>query len=418
MKKLLISGMLVVFAVFLMQGCAQKKEADTTATQETAEAQVYKLALSLAMSGPTSDAGQPYSKGVEDFFKYVNDEKLLGKDTIECTIKDDQYQNDITKRNFEEFLAMGIPLYLNYSTGSTLALKKDFEEEKIPVIPASFHRGNLEGSHYIFLPIASYSEQVIGLAEFVANNFKDGTAKVALFIHPSAFGRGPVADLKKAVAAGLNIEIVETVEHGKDLDSTATLQRLVSKGVQFVISQTVQSPVATFLKDAQRLGVIAKTFGEPGKITFMGAHYTGGSDLIALAGDAAENFHWTTSYTLTSVKGTGSEAQLALAQRYGRDEQTANSHNYTNGIMVAQVAFEAIRRCKAKGNEVNRANLYDELNQMNGLNAFYPVTTVGPVTYSPDDHAGVDALQLYNVVDGQWVAVGAPFRSEYMRNIE
>lgn len=382
------------------------------------QAEVIKLALSLALSGPTSDAGQPYAKGVEDFFRYVNDEKLLGKDTIECTIKDDQYKNDVTKRNFEEFLDMGIPLYLNYSTGSTLALKRDFEEEKIPTIPASFHHGNVEDSNYIFLPIASYSEQYIGLAEYIASNFSGGKAKVALFIHPSAFGRGPVADLEKAIAAGLNIEIVETVEHGTDLDSTATLQRLLSKGVQFVLCQTVQSPVATFLKDAERLGVVAQTFGEAGKITFLGAHYTGGMDLIVLAGSAAENFHWTTSYRLTSVPGVGTDAQLALGKRYGRDDQTANSHNYTNGIMVAQVAFEAIRRCKAKGNPVNRANLTAELNQMNGLNAFYPVTTVGPVTYSPTDRAGVDDLQLYRVQNNGWVAVGGPFRSEYMRKAQ
>lgn len=382
------------------------------------QAKVIKLGMSLALSGPTSDAGQPYAKGVEDFFKYANDEKLLGGDTIDCIIKDDQYKTDITKRNFEEFLDMDIPLYLNYSTGSTLGLKRDFEEEKIPTLPASFHRGNLENSKYIFLPIASYSEQFIGLAEYIAKHYKNGTAKVALFIHPSAFGRGPVEDLKKAVAAGLNIDIVETVEHGKDLDSTATLQRLQSKGAQFVLCQTVQSPVATFLKDAERLGLIAKNFGEPGKITFMGAHYTGGTDLIALAGTAADNFYWDTSYTLTSEGGVGAEAQLALAKRYGRDDKTANSHNYTSGILVAQIATDAIRRCKAKGNAINRANLYNELNAMNGLNAFYPVTTVGPVTFSPTDHVGVDSLQLYRVDNGKWVTVGRPFRSVYMRKVE
>jgi ABC-type branched-subunit amino acid transport system substrate-binding protein len=127
-------------------------------------------------------------------------------------------------------------------------------------------------SSYIFLPIASYSAQAIGLAEYVANNHKgDGTPKVAMFIHPSAFGRGPVSDVEKAVAAGLKMEIVEVVEHGKDLDNTAMLQRLKSKGVQYVISQTIQSPVATMLKDASRLGLVAKTFGEDGKITFWDA---------------------------------------------------------------------------------------------------------------------------------------------------
>ena len=380
--------------------------------------EVYKLALSLAITGPTSDAGNPYSKGVADYFKYVNDMKILGADTIDCTIRDDQYKTDVTKRNFEEFLDMGIVFYLNYSTGSTLALKKDFEEEQMPTIPASFHAGNLIDSHYIFLPIASYSAQAIGLAEYVVNNHKGGTPKVAMFLHPSAFGRGPLSDVQKAVKAGLKMEIVEVVEHGKDLDNTAMLKRLKSKGVQYVISQTIQSPVATMIKDATRLGIAAKTFGEKGKLTFLGCHYTGGNDLIALAGSAAENFYWTTSYTITSEPGVGTDAQLALAKRYGRDDKTANSHNYANGVMVAQVAAEVILRTKAKGKKVTKQTLYEEIQEMNGLNSFYPVTTVGPVTYSKTDHAGVDTLQLYTVKNGEFVSVGKPFIPVYTGKIK
>ena len=379
---------------------------------------VYKLGLSLAITGPTSDAGNPYSKGVEDYFKFANETKILGEDKIDCTIRDDQYKTDITKRNFEDYLDQGIVLYLNYSTGSTLGLKRDFEEEQIAVIPASFHRGNLENSNYIFLPVASYSEQVIIMGEYVAKNHKNGTPKVALFLHPSAFGRGPLADTRAAVKAGLNIEIVEVVEHGKDLDNTAMLKRLMSKGVQYVISQTIQSPVATMIKDAQRLGLSASSFGEKGKLTFLGAHYTGGNDLIALAGKAAENYYWVCSYNLTSEDTEGTKQQLALAKLYGRDAKAANSHNYANGIMVAQVATEAIRRTKEAGLEVNRANIYNTLNKMNGANAYFPYTTVGPVTYSKTDRCGVDMLQIYSVQNGVFKKVGKPMQSEYMKKIQ
>ena len=381
-------------------------------------AKLYKLGLSLAITGPTSDAGNPYAKGVEDYFRYVNDMKLLGNDTIDCTIRDDKYETAITKRNFEEYLDMGIVFYLNYSTGSTLGLKRDFEEVRMPTIPASFHAGNLEDSNYIFLPIASYSAQAIGLAEYVVNNHQGGTPKVALFVHPSAFGRGPVDDVKKAVAAGLAMEIVEVVEHGQDLDNTAMLQRFKSKGVQYVISQTVQSPVAVMLNDASRLGLVAKTFGEKDKITFLGCHYTGGNDLIALAGSAAENFYWTTSYIVTSEPGVGTDAQLDLAKRYGRDDKAANSHNYANGVMVAQVAAEVIKRAKTRGKEITKETLYEELLAMNGINAFYPVTTVGPVTFSKDDHQGVDTLQLYVVKDGNFKSEGIPFIPEYTSKIK
>lgn len=380
--------------------------------------EVYKLGLSLAITGPTSDAGNPYSKGVEDYFNFVNDTKMLGDDKIECTIRDDQYKNDITKRNFEDFLDQGIVFYLNYSTGSTLALKKDFEEEQIPVLPASFHAGNLVDSSYIFLPIASYSAQMIGLTEYVAKNHKGEKPKVAMFIHPSAFGRGPVEDVQKAVAAGLDVEIVEVVEHGKDLDNTAMLKRLSSKGVQYVLSHTVQSPVATMLKDASSLGLVATSFGEEGKITFLGAHYTGGNDLVALAGDSAENFYWTTSYIVTSEPGEGTDLQLALAKKYNRDEKAANSHNYANGMMVAQVATEVIRRAKSKGKEITKETLYEELLGMNGDNAFSPKTTVGDVTFSETDHAGVDTLQLYVVNNNQFMSEGSPFVPEYTDKIK
>jgi len=380
--------------------------------------EVYKLGLSLAITGPTSDAGNPYSKGVEDYFNYVNDTKMLGDDTIDCTIRDDQYKTDITKQNFEDYLDQGIVFYLNYSTGSTQALKKDFDEERIPVLPASYDAGNLIDSNYIFLPIASYSDQTMGLAEYVVKNHKGGKPKVAMFIHPSAFGRGPVEDVKKAVAAGLNMEIVEIVEHGKDLDNTAMLKRLMSKGVQYVICQTVQSPVAPMLKDASSLGLMATSFGEEGKLTFLGAHYAGGADLIALAGSSAENFYWTTSFILTNEPSQGATAQLELAKKYNRDAKAANSTGYTGGMLVAQVVTEVIKRTKEKGEEINKETLYEELQEMNGDKSFSPGTTVGSVTYSKTDHTGVDTLQLYVVKDGVFKSAGKPFIPEYTAKIK
>jgi len=409
MKNKQVTFMLVTLSFLLVLGFSVQVLAGET----------YKMGLSLAITGPTSDIGSPYSKGAEDYVKYVNDEKLLGDDKLVCFIRDDGYKTEATKRNLEDFLDEEIVLYLNYSTGSTMALKKDFEEEKIPVIPASFHAGNLIDSNYIFLPIASYSSQAVGLAEYVVSNHKgSGKPKVAMFIHPSAFGRGPLDDVKKAIAAGLAFELIEVVEHGKDLDNTAMLKRFQSKGVQYVISQTVQPPVATMLKGAQSLGMAASTYGEAGKITFLGCHYAGGPDLVGLAGSAAENFYWTTSYKLMTAKGPGTDAQLALAKRYGRDAKLANSQNYTNGIMVVQIAVEAVRRAKAKGKKITRATLYEELLAMNGYNAYYPLTTVGPVTFSKTDREGVDTLQLYVNKGGVFHELGLPFVSEYVRKIK
>ncbi|MBU2512670.1 ABC transporter substrate-binding protein [bacterium] len=403
-KLALIGGLsAAIFLIFLV---AQNVSAET-----------YVIGSSIAITGPTSDVGSPYAKGIEDYCKFTNDANVLGKDRVECIVRDDAYQTANTKRNFEDYMDQDMVIYLNYSTGSTLGLKKDFEEEKIPVLPASFHAGNLDESNYIFLPIASYSEQAIGLVEYVVANHKEGTPKFALFLHPSAFGRGPLEDVKKALAAGLKAELVEVVEHGNDLDYTATITRLLSKGVSYVISQTVQPPVATLLKDANRLGKAASSFGEKGKLTFLGCHYAGGPDLVALAGSAADGTFWTTSYTMTIEQGAEA-IPIHLAKAYGRDTDLGKSQNYMNGIMAAQIAIEAMKRVKAKGGKISKASLYDELNLMNGANAYSPGTTVGPVTFSKTDRAGVDTLQLYLATDGVFRSYGKPFTSEFYGKIK
>ncbi len=417
MKKAKLIALLASLSLILFLTASCDKDKKEAAMSSSEAGKVYVIGSSLAITGPTSDAGSPYAKGIEDYCRYTNDEKILGNDTVDCIIRDDAYKTETTKRNFEDFLTQGMVIYLNYSTGSTLALKQDFEEVKIPVLPASFHAGNLENSNYIFLPIASYSEQAIGLVEYIVQNDKGGTPKFALFLHPSAFGRGPLEDVKKALAAGLKAELVEVVEHGKDLDSTATIKRLISKGVKYVISQTVQPPVATLLKDAKRLGLSATSFGEDGKLTFLGCHYAGGPDLIALAGDAAEGTFWTTSYTMTIEQGENA-LPIQLAKRYGRDAELGKSQNYENGISVTQIAIEAMKRVKDKGGTISKASLYDELNLMNGANDYSPGTTVGPVSFSKTDRSGVDTLQLYKATNGEYHSYGKPFVSEYYGKIK
>ena len=51
----------------------------------------YKIGLSVALTGPTSADGIPYSQGIEDYFNAVNDSGMLGQDKIDCLIRDDGY---------------------------------------------------------------------------------------------------------------------------------------------------------------------------------------------------------------------------------------------------------------------------------------------------------------------------------------
>ena len=370
-------------------------------------AQQVKIMWSGAITGPTSDAGKYYAQGIEDYCKYANEEGLTGGLKITCETRDDQYNNANTQRNFEEALERGDPVFLGYSTGGTLQLKPLIQEVGMTFIPASYHIGNIDppNNDYLFLPIVSYSEQVIALLEFIAKE-KPG-AKVALAVHPSPFGRAPVEDAKKA-AKELGIEIVEVQEMAKGLDYTATLKRFANKGVEYIVYQNVAGPVATMIKDAKRLGL---------PIKHAAAHYAGGPDLLRLAGDAAEGVVWATSYYMSYEDTPAAAFVKKLGERYKRPADTLESVHYPSGMLAAAIAIEAVKRAHEHGKPVTgdagREAVYQEMLAL----SFDPGFAVGPVTYSKDDHVGVDHLRVLRAEGGKFVPVTEPFQSKLFRKV-
>lgn len=368
------------------------------------------IGWSGAVTGPTSDAGQFVIQGVQDYCAYANEENLIPDHSLTCLTSDDAYDNDNSLRNFEGFLDEGMMAYLSYATGATLQLKVNAVEEEIPVISSSLHIGVIDppDNAYNFLPITSYSEQVVALLEWIAENHEGDTPpKVAMIVHPSAFGRAPVEDAQ-AAAEALGIDVVEVQEHGEGLDYTAMLQRWDNSGVQYVIGQTVQSPIAALLNTANDLGLLDK-------MTFMGAHYTGGNTLTSLAGDAAEGFVWATSFALPDTI----PFQQEIGERYGRSEEAIDDVNYTSGLLQAATLVEAARRA-AEAGEVSSATIYEQLLAMNeeGTGVYDAQGLgVGPVSFSEADRVGVDALGLFRVENGQFVEFSEPFSSATFREI-
>jgi len=374
------------------------------------QAQDLVLGWSGAVTGPTSDAGQFVVQGVEDYCAYANDEALVPGVTVTCLTKDDGYDNDNTLRNFEGFLDQGMQAFISYATGATLQLKVNAMEEEMPVLSASLHIANIDppDNAFNFLPITSYSEQVVALLDWIhANDTSGERPQVAMLIHPSAFGRAPVEDAKKA-ADLLGIDIVEVIEHGEGLDYTATLQRWDNSGVRYVVGQSVQSPIAAMLQAAQALGL-------KDRMTFLGAHYTGGSTLVNLAGDAAEGFLWTTSFKMAPNIPLQSE----IGQRYGRSEETIADVNYSTGLLQAAIYVEAARRAVAAGEAVSKATIYQHMLMMNAdqEGVFQTPFAVGAVSYSQTDRVGVDALHLLQDQGGTFVSISEPFNSDTFRTV-
>lgn len=369
-----------------------------------------------AITGPTSDAGAPYAAGVEDYCKYANERKLIPGVVLNCLVRDDQYNNANTQRFFEEALdRFKIPVFLSYATGANLQLKSLIQEVKVPTIPASMHVELIDppNNEYFFMPTTTYSEQVVALLEYIAKQKKG--AKVALVVHPSPFGRAPVADARKA-AAQLGLQIVDVQEVGAgNLDNTALLKRFEAAGVEFIVHQNVAGPVANILKDAKRLGLDKK-------IKQLGAHYTGGPDLINLAGDAAEGFLWATSFYMYHEDTPGIRLQKELGEKYKRSQAIVESVNYTNGMLATAIAVEAMRRAQERFKRITGDTVYQALLGMNGPNAFKPGFAVSTkqgieIDFTKTERTGAEGLRILEAKGGRFVPITEPFTSALFRKV-
>lgn len=370
-----------------------------------------------AITGPTSEVGGPYGAGVEDYCKYTNEQKLIPGVTLACTVRDDQYQNPVAQRYFEEALDRARPaVYLGYSTGAMLQLKSLIQEIKMPTMPASAHIGLIDppNNTYMFLPASSYSEQIVALLEYIART--DKNAKVALVINPSAFGRA-VVDVARRAAERLKMTIVDVREVGSgNLDNTALLRGLESAGVQYIVHQNVAGPVANILKDARRLGLDKK-------IKQMGAVYTGGTDLIRLAGDAADGYLWASSYYTLEEDTVGIKLVKELARKYNRSNDVFQSVNYTAGILASAIAVEAMKRAAQRNNgRVDSDTVYQAIIGMNGPNSYNPglVVKVGSnpeIDFSRSEQTGGEGLRVLEAKGGKFVPITEPYNSALFRQV-
>lgn len=371
-----------------------------------------------AVTGPTSDVGGPYGAGIEDYCKYANEQKLIPNVTLACTVRDDQYQNPNTQRIFEEALDRAKPaMYLGYSTGAMLQLKPLINEVKMPTIPASAHIGLIDppNNQFMFLAASSYSEQIVALQEYINRDIKKG-AKIALVVNPSPFGRA-VVDHARRAAQRLGQTVVDVREvGGGNLDNTALLRALDQAGAEFILHQNVAGPVANILKDAKRLGLDSK-------IRQMGAVYTGGSDLIRLAGDAAEGFLWASSYFTLDENTPGITLQKQLAARYGRNADILNSTNYTAGMLAAAITVEAMKRAAQRNNgRINSDTVYQAIIGMNGPNAYKPGFAVSTkqgieIDFSRNEQTGAEGLRVLEAKGGKFVPTGPAFTSQVFRAV-
>ncbi len=359
-----------------------------------------KIGAIFDLTGPTSDVGQLYAKGIQDYVSWANENGGIEGHQIELISQDYAYNVETAENLYIDFVSQGVVAFQGWGTGDTEALRGRIAEDEIPFMSASYSAplGIAEDAPYNFLVGTSYSDQLIimlqhMLAEWEAEGFGADEMNVVVFHHDSPFGLSPVEDgAAWAEEHGIAFSNVAMPGGASSYDAEITTS-VVDAGATHIVIQNVSTPAALLLRNLNDLGLLE--FVQVGCLNWCADEL-----VVAGAGEASEGMFGALPFGPTSVEFEGQAVPAEyLDGMEGISLEEASLH-YTQGWWTMATMAEGIRLTIVNGEEITGANIKANLETLEG---FESGGIAAPITYTTEDHRGNRALAIYTVEDGVWV---------------
>ncbi len=356
-----------------------------------------KVGAVFDFTGPTSDVGTPYGQGVIGYVEWLNGKGGINGRKIDLHYQDYAYKVPQAEQLYSQFVQEGVVAFMGWGTGDTEALRKRIADDKIPFMSASYSHilGNPKEAPYNFLVGTSYSDQFFIVMDWIKEDWQakgnSGAPKVAFMHHPSPFGLSPWEQGGKDYAKKLGIE-AKAFEMPKGVtDFVPQLSQIRDFGAKYIVFQTVSSPAALALKNAQSLGMNG--------VTFICLNWCADENLIHLAGPAAEGTIGAFPFTPPSMNVPGMKDARDYLAKKGSSLDKQGIH-YIQGWWTMATMAEGIRKTIAAGKAVKGINIKASLE---GLKNFDTGGVTVPITFTATDHHGSKGLRLFKVKNGKWV---------------
>src|SRR6266516_4362979 len=172
-----------------------------------------KFAAFFDLSGPTANVQTEIQPGFRDWIEMINADGGINGRTIETTMQDHKYDVPTAQEIYKKWVSEG---YVGISTGGTPiteALTPSFTRDNVVGITPGFGLSvAADGKKfpYNFIGAATYASQATAILQWVKDNAKGGSLKVAYVFYDNPAGRDPVPTFE-ATAKQLGIEVLAEV---------------------------------------------------------------------------------------------------------------------------------------------------------------------------------------------------------------
>lgn len=341
-----------------------------------------RLGVIADLSGPTNETGNPYAEGFKTAVAWVNQQGGVSGRRLELAIEDGKYDVAAEQALFRKFVTLDNVLGgVTYTTGSQIPLFPQYERERFVAIPVSLSEFLVTPlKKWVFSISATYTDQVKVAVDYAVKNTAGRKPRIGVVFPDNPYGHEG-RDAARARAKEYGFEVAgEEIMAFNALDATSQVLNLKKANVDYVIMQEVGPTVATFIRDASRLGLETKVIG-----TFQ----TVGESLIQLSGKLAEKYY----LGVHTFNGWHEEAPGMAKLREATIKITGSDRvrvrSYVQGWATALVFVEAIRLASPN---VTPDSLRDAMERIRNLDTG---GLTGAISFSPDDHRGGKFVRIF-----------------------
>ena len=348
------------------------------------------------LSGPAAQWGTVL-KGMEAYFKYVNEKGGVNGRKIEFIYRDDQYNPSKTPAVARELVEKEnvFAIVGGIGTANGRAVADYLETKGVPFFtPASGDRFWSEGGKKnVYTVFPKYLTEGEILGNYAAKDLK--AKKVAVLYQDDDFGKQGLEGVKKGVGHNEGAEVVvEVSTQPTDTDLSGQASQIAAKNPDVLVLYAAPKQAITVVKTLE---------AQKKKPKILTSFVLSDPILFKLAGDAWEG---TITSAVSKLPDSDDEAikkYKEILQKHGAGEKTPPGTFTMAGFLFAMPFMEALN---GAGKELTRESFYKALHGMKDWDSGGPhweAGALGPsITFTAERRLGSNQVYVAEAKGGKW----------------
>lgn len=348
-------------------------------------AEVIKVGGIMDTTGATSDVGKDYAIGMDEAFKYINEQGGVNGKKIKYTWFDYGYRIPEAITKYKLLKRLGSKVIMGWGTGDTEALSPTVNKDKLPYVSASYsaHLTNPAKTRYNLFFSSDYSTNARAcITAWFDKKWPEhpdyGKRKprfACCYMFASPYSSAPIKAVKdQATLLGFEIGPDQDVSLFA-LDTKSQIMALQKFKPDLIWHGNTTMSVSATIRDAYALGL---------KVGHIINNWGFDENLPRLAGEAAEGAMGATPHAFFGQPYKNMDIVMATAKKYNPGIAQEKRLNRTvQAWGDALITWEALKRADKAGDLSGHGIMVKGFETMKNFDIGLGAS---PITYTDKDH--------------------------------